>query len=213
MEEQTFNPGNIQPETNLINRVIGIITKPNEEWQKIDSEEPNVQKVITTYVLPLVAISGICTIIGYGLIGKTVDAGFLGSFTQKGWSFGIQAGLISILSSVIAVFISALIINALAPSFKSQPGFGKAVQLVAYSFTPSYIGGILSIIPAISWVGSLFGLYGLYLMYLGLLPLMKTPKEQAIGYEIVSILVILVSYFLVSLIIGFILALFFVSGL
>ena len=210
MENQTINPNVIQPETNIINRVIGIITKPAAEWEKIKEELPNVQNIITTYVLPLLIVSGICTMLGYALIGNSTTIPFVGTITQIGWSLGIKSALISVLSSVIAVFISALIINALATSFRSEANFGKSVQLVSYSFTPSYIGGILSIVPAIGWIGTLFGLYGLYLMYLGLMPLMKTPKENAVGYLVVSILVIIVSYVIISLILGVLLAFIFI---
>jgi len=44
------------------------------------------------------------------------------------------------------------------------------------------------------------GLYGLYLMYLGLPQMMKTPQDKVIGYLVVSIIVLIVTYWIVSLI-------------
>jgi hypothetical protein len=58
------------------------------------------------------------------------------------------------------------------------------------------------IFPMIGWIGSLFGLYGLYLLYLGLPTLMKTPQEKAMGYELVSILCIIVVYVVIGLILA-----------
>lgn len=205
MEEQNFQNGQIQPESGIINRIKGIILTPATEWLAIGNEVPNTKRILTSYALPLIILSGLCAIVGYGLIGKTVSFGFLGSITQKGWNLGLQAGLVTIISSIAGVYISALVINALAPSFKSQSNFGKSFQLVAYSFTPAWLGGITGIIPSVSWLGSLIGLYGLYIMYLGLEPLMKTPKENAVGYLVVSILVTILAYFLISVIIGLIL--------
>lgn len=213
MEENNYNPGQIQPEAGMINRIKGIILKPVEEWTIIESESPDTKKILMSYVLPLVLLASICAVLGLGLIGKTVSFGWVGSITQKGWGLGLQSGIITLISSVAGVYISALVINALAPSFKSQSDFGKAFQLVAYSFTPVWIGGIFNIIPSVSWLGSLIGLYGLYIMYLGLTPQMKTPKENAIGYLVVSILVTILAYFLVSVVLGLILAPIFISSI
>lgn len=210
MEEQTFDQDFIKHSTNIFNRVSGIITKPKEEWEKVNSETPNIQSIIITYILPLAIISGICTLTGYAYIGLNKDYGFIGTVVQKGWSTGIQAGIISVLSSVIAVFVSAYIINVLSSSFKSEQNLGRSVQLVSYSFTPAWIGGIFAILPSLGWIGTLLGLYGLYLLYLGLMPLMKTPKKQALGYLIVSILVIIVSYILIGLILTPVISVFFI---
>jgi hypothetical protein len=60
--------------------------------------------------------------------------------------------------------------------------------VVAYSYTASWVGGILSLIPAISIIGLLFGLYSLYLLYLGLPVLMKSPPDKAVGYTVVVVI-------------------------
>ena len=75
---------------------------------------------------------------------------------------------------------------------------GRAIQLVAYSYTPAWVGGILNIIPVISWIGALFGLYGIYLMYLGLPHMMKTPQDKTVTYLIVSIVVLLIIYLIIA---------------
>jgi len=79
---------------------------------------------------------------------------------------------------------------------------GRSVQLVAYAYTPFWVGGLLSILPVLSWVGSLFGLYGLYLLYIGMPKMKKTPADKLTGYFIVSLLVIIAVYFVIGLILG-----------
>ena len=108
---------------------------------------------------------------------------------------------------MISVFVSAFVIDALAPSFGSEKNMGRSVQLVAYSYTPGWIGGLLAIIPSIAIVGVLAGLYGLYLLYLGLPKLKKTPEDKLIGYFVVSLLVIIVVYFVIGMIMAAILPL------
>jgi hypothetical protein len=174
---------------NLIDRAKNIIVSPKTEWDVVANEEPNIQQIITGYVLPLALLPTIAMIIGWGLVG------ILG-FTS--FTYGIAMGLVTFLNALIGVFVAAFVIDALAPSFGSQKSLGRAVQLVAFSMTPAWIGGILNIIPSIGWLGSLFGLYGLYVLVLGFVPLMKTPEEKKVGYIIVSIVVIVVVYFVIA---------------
>ena len=79
---------------------------------------------------------------------------------------------------------------------------GRSIQLVAYSYTAGWVGGLLAIIPAIAFLGALAGLYGFYLLYIGMPKLKKTPADKHVGYFIVSLLVIIAVYFIIALILG-----------
>jgi hypothetical protein len=94
----------------------------------------------------------------------------------------------------------ALIIDALAPNFGSQKNMVNAMKVAVYSTTPSWIAGILMIIPALSIIAGLISLYSLYLIYVGLPILMETPKDKAMGYCIVTIVVSIVVFILISVI-------------
>jgi len=173
----------------LIDRAKNIMLSPKTEWEAVVNEEPNVQQILVSYVLPLALIPTVAIIIGWGVIG-------VWGFTS--FNYGIAVGLVQLLNAFIAVLLTAFVIDALAPSFGSQKNYGKALQLVAYSMTPVWIAGILNIIPSIGWLGSLIGLYGLFLLYLGITPMMKTPEDKRVGYLIVSIIILLVVYFIVA---------------
>jgi len=178
---------------NLVDRAKNIITSPKTEWEVVASEQPDVNGIFIGYVLPLALLSAIASFIGYGLVG----IGFLSGIT-----FGLAYGLISLLSTVIAVYITALIVNILAPNFSSEKDMGRAMQLVAYSYTPAWIGGLLNIIPVIGWIGGLFGLYGIYLMYLGFPHTMKTPEDKTVVYMIVTAIILIVLYMILGAIIA-----------
>jgi hypothetical protein len=90
--------------------------------------------------------------------------------------------------SLVAVFIVALIVDALAPSFGGTKNQVQALKVVAYSYTASWVGGLLSLIPQISIIGGIFGIYSLYLLFLGLPVLMKSPADKALGYTVVVII-------------------------
>lgn len=174
---------------NLVERAKNIITTPKTEWAAIAAEEPNIRQIMMSYVLPLALIPTIASIIGWGVLGS----GIIKSFT-----WGIAMGLVQLVSAFITVYVAALIINMLAPNFGSEKNLGKAIQLVAYSYTPAWVGGILNIIPFLGWLGALFGLYGLYLMYLGLPHTMKTPQDKTMVYLVVAIIVLIVIYMIIG---------------
>ncbi|MDT8309068.1 MAG: Yip1 family protein [Bacteroidales bacterium] len=190
----------------MIERIKNIILQPKQEWVKIDQEQPDTMKILTGYVLPLVLIPTIFTILGWGLVGKSYG-GFLGvSMKLKGWEWGIQQGVILFISQILMVYVSALVIDLLSGSFKSEKNFGKSFQLVAYAMTPMWVAGVFYIIPSLGFLVFIAGIYGLVILYHGVAPIKKTPVESVTGYFVVSLLTIIVAMIVVSLIIGLIIS-------
>ncbi len=181
---------------NLIERVKNIIISPAKEWDVIASEQPDTGKIITGYVLPLAGAAALAAFIGYGFISTRFYGGL---------NWGIYYALSALVGAIAGVFISAFVIDALAPSFGSEKNMGRSVQLVAYSYTPAWIGGLLAIVPVIGFIGALFGLYGFYLLYIGMPKLKQTPADKHVGYFVVSLVVIIVAYFVIGLIMSWIL--------
>jgi Yip1 domain len=186
---------------NLIERAKNILLTPKTEWDVIEKETPDTTKILTTYVIPLVAIGAVASLIGWGLIGKSYNYGF-GSIKVKGMSLGVRYAIIALASGILGTYLTAFVIDALAPTFKSEKNFGKSFQLAAYSFTAGWVGAFLNILPSLAIIGSLVGLYGLYLMYLGLPKLKKTPQEQTVGYFVASLVTMIVAYFVIGLILA-----------
>ena len=179
----------------LIERVKNIITSPAKEWDVIATEQPDTGKIITSYVLPLAGAAALAAFIGYGLIGVS----YFG-VRYSGINYGISQAVSVLVGALVGVFISAFVIDALAPGFESEKNMSRSVQLVAYSYTPAWIGGLLAILPMIRWLGALVALYGLYLLYIGLPKLKRTPAEKHVGYFVVSLLVIIVVYIVIGMI-------------
>jgi hypothetical protein len=182
--------------TSVIDRAKSIITQPAKEWDIISMETPNQSQIITGYVLILAGAAAVAAFIGYGFIGFN---SFLG-IRIAGVDWGIYQALAVLIGAIIGVYICAMVIDALAPSFDSEKNIGRSVQLVAYSYTPAWVGGLLAIYPPLSFIGGLFGLYGLYLMYLGIPKLKKTSADKQTGYFVVSIIAVIVVYFVIGLI-------------
>lgn len=187
---------------NIINRVIKIITAPKKEWEVIDQENTSIQELVIKFVLVLALIPALATFIGYGVIGYNIP--FVGHVPGS-ISFGIRQAIVSYLATVGGVFLTAFVINALASTFQAQPDMRRAMQLTVYSWIPSWIAGVFNILPSLSILAFIAGLYSLYILYIGLAPMMKVPKEKNTAYFIVSLLVMLLSSFLLGLLLAAIL--------
>jgi hypothetical protein len=194
--------------TNLVQRVINIITKPKDEWNVIAQEQPNTMKLIGGYAFILALIPAISAFIKYGIIGFS----FMG-YTSRSIASGIQFGLIQLLSAVVGVYLLAWVIDMLAPSFESEKNFGRSLQLAVYSSTPQWVAGILLIIStSMSMLIMLVGLYAIYLLAVGM-PVMKgTPKDKVVGYVALTIVAMIVIAVVLALIFTAVLGLFFVGS-
>jgi hypothetical protein len=181
---------------NIIQRAKDIMFKPTDTWAEIKAEQTTIKELYTSYAVILAAIPPIASFIGISLLGFSMFA-----FSYRlpiGW--GISHAIVSYILSLVGIYVVALIIDALAPSFGSQKNQVNAMKVAVFSWTPSWIAGILMIIPALSPIAMLLSLYSLYLFYVGLPILMETPKEKAMGYVIVTILVSVVVFILIGVI-------------
>lgn len=179
---------------NIIERAKNVLVAPKKEWPAIDGEGYAWSKVLMSYLLPLALIPTVGAFIGYGLVGHTVMGMKVGGVV----SWGVRQGIMSLISILGGAYITALVINLLAENFKSAKNFDRAFSLVAYSYTPMCVAGVLYILPALAPLAMLAGLYGLYILYTGLQPMMGTPTEKVTTYFVVSLICMIA----VSLILG-----------
>ncbi|MDI6697391.1 MAG: Yip1 family protein [Candidatus Saccharicenans sp.] len=185
---------------NLVSRVQGLILKPKEEWDKIKGEPATVADIFKSYLMIMVAIPAVAQFLGFWLIGVSVPF----RMTVR-MSLGSSLGraIVSYILSLASVFILALIINALAPTFSSKPDQVQSLKLAAYSLAPYYVAGIFYLIPVLSFLTVLAGLYSLYVLYLGFKAgLMETPPDKIMGYFVISLVVGIVLMLVVGLVVG-----------
>ena len=95
--------------------------------------------------------------------------------------------VVGYLLSLAVVYVLALIVNALAPTFGGSKDFVAALKVIAYGSTAGFVGGIFNLLPSLAWIGLLAGFYSIYLIYLGLPVLMRCPPEKAGAYTAVVI--------------------------
>lgn len=169
----------------LKKRVIGILTDPIHEWRAIAAEQDDIASVYKNYIMPLAAIPAVSMFIGLGIIG----APFLG---RLGFVTALSSAIGMYISSLVGPIIAAVVIEKLAPRFKSSGSLVDALKLVAYASTPMWVAGVLYLLLYVSALILLAALYAIYLFYLGLPPMMKTHPDNVVPYMVVSAIVLLV---------------------
>lgn len=173
----------------LVDRVKAILITPQKEWPVIEAESATPASLYTGYILPLAAIPAVAGFVGMSLFGVRV----LGMSIRVPVSTGLINAVVVYALALVGVFVLALIIDALAPSFGGQKSQIQALKLAAYSSTASWLAGIFLIIPALS-ILTIVGIYSLYLLFLGLPVMMKSPPDKSVAYTVVVILVAIVLY-------------------
>jgi len=176
----------------LQTRVVNILKTPNTEWPVIAGETTDVGTLFKQFIIPLSAIPAIAGFIGGSLVGSTMP--FIGYY-RRPIAAGLAAMIVTFVFGLIGCYVAAMVIEWLAPKFKSSGSRVDALKLVAYASTPMWVAGILNIVPMLGILALLAGLYAIYLFYLGLPHMMKTPADQVVIYMIVSAVVIIVINF------------------
>ncbi len=180
----------------LVERVKNILFSSNTEWDVIDAEPATIPDLYKGYICILAAIGPVAQMIGsiiapqYALWGG--GGGVVGA---------VANGIVTYVLTLVGVYVTAVIIDALAPSFGGQRSLIQAFKVATYSSTAAWIVGVFAIFPLVSAL-RIIGFYSLYLLYLGLPKLMKAPEDKALVYTLVTIVVAVVVYVVVGVIAG-----------
>jgi hypothetical protein len=184
----------------IIARAKAILLSPRTEWPVIAAEPDTVAGLYAGYIAILAAIPPIVGFLSTSLIGVSVP--FLGSY-RVGVGAGLTAAVLTYVMALLGVFVVALIVDALAPSFGGERNRVQALKVVAYAYTASWVAAVFAIIPGLGLLAALAGLvFGLYLLNLGLPVLMKCPPEKSAAYTAVTVVVAIV----VSIVLHFVIA-------
>lgn len=183
----------------LVQRAKNLVLSPASEWQTIAPETTSPGQLFGGYVAPLAAIGPIALFIGLSLVGVGIP--FVGTYRMP-MLLSLSTAVVSFVFALAGVFVLALIINALAPSFGGEKNSTQALKVAAYAYTPAWLAAVLQIFPPLGILVLLGSLYSLYVLYVGLPPLMKAPKEKALGYTAVVVICAIVLSVVFSVIAG-----------
>ena len=169
------------------------------EWNIIKNEETSYSKIIKTFLI---------FIIIFRIIVSSVEMYIIGPY--KGMNeISSQFLIISIYSLwLLYIYISALILNFLAPMFGAEKNRLNAIKIAAYCSVTIFISIILELFP-VKYLGVLSIGYLIFLRYQGLKIVMGSTKNTflyALFPEIIlitlPIIIALVGYIIVSFVLN-----------
>ena len=181
-----------------INSAMALVRNPVSYITANKDSPSTVMGIMVNYVAVLAAIPFIATLIGdLWYYSFFIPFGFVGSYV----AFAFTSAVLTYILDIVAVYIVAMVIGMLAPTFNSTTDQIKNLKLAAFIFTPGFLIGILDIIPPLGFVTILGVLYGLYILYLGLPIMMATPKEKVMTYVVAVVIATFVIYLVIGAII------------
>ena len=181
---------------NFISRVMEILLSPKQAWVDIREESTDVTTLYTQYIMILALIPAVSTFIAMSLIGFSV----LGQIVRISLLSGIVNMVIGYVAWLLMIYVIALLTDLLAPSFNAQKNPMNALKLIAYSSTPSLLGGLFVLVPILSSLLALAAsLYSVYLLFQGIPVMMDVAREKALPYTAVLTIGSIVAAVLIGL--------------
>ncbi|HZO20922.1 MAG TPA: Yip1 family protein [Steroidobacteraceae bacterium] len=184
----------------LIQRVRALLVSPRTEWPVIAAEPVTIADLYRDPIAVLAAIGPVCAFIKTSLIGY----GWHGFRVYRlGIGAGLAAAIVSYAVTLVAVYVLAVVIDLLAPSFGGQQNRLQALKVAAWSCTGVWLAGFAHLLPSFSVLLFLAGdAYSVYLLYTGLPALMQVPPERSAAYTAAAAITALVLGWIVSLLTG-----------
>jgi hypothetical protein len=159
-----------------IDRLKNILLTPKTEWPVIAGETATVQSLYVGYIMILAAIGPIALALRFGIAGA-----------------GITFAIANYLVSLAVVYLLALLVDALAPSFGGEKNFIRSLQLVAYSLTVSWLAGVFHLLGVIGGLVNLVAtIYSIYTLYLGAPVMKRCSQDKAVAFTVVVVLLAIV---------------------
>src|SRR5690606_36471756 len=141
-------------QSGLIDRVKNILLQPSPTWEAINTEPATVGGLYKGYMVPLAAVPAICSLIGAVVFGY----GAFGVTFKPPIAMALSSAVVGFVLSLVMVYVLALVIDALAPTFGGQKNQIQALKVAAYSMTASWVVWIVGIFPPLM-ILSILGLY------------------------------------------------------
>jgi len=199
----------------IIERVKAILFNPKQEWPIIEAENAPHGKVFFTYLLCLALVPAAAIFFNYWWTWHSAytdainrmsefsdDMAYIMERVKEQNPFSARWGIIAAAEQLLLIvggsYIAAIIINALSNQFGAEKNFDRAFALVAYSFTPICVAGILYIFNPLVWLVPYLGLYGVILLYHGATTLLKPADNKKTSCFVIAIIVVLGSWFLLE---------------
>jgi hypothetical protein len=163
----------------LRKRLTGLVVEPRREWSAIAEEPADVVWLYRHFIAIVAAVPPAALFVRFTLAAAP--------------SVGLTAAISRYVIALASPMMTAVVVEKLAPRFRSNGSTAQALKLVAYSTAPSWVAGVFYLVPGFGRAATLVAvLFGIYLFALGLPRLLHTPREQIVPFMLVCGIALLV---------------------
>jgi hypothetical protein len=179
---------------NLVDRAKNILMSPTSEWEVIKTESLTNGQMIGGYAAILALIPAAASFVGKCLVGVPL----IGRIPIMP---GLLWAVLTYVMSLVSLWIMAIIIDGLAPSFGATKDMNASMKVSVFSMTAVWVAGIFTILPLLG-ILAIIGLYSLYLLYVGMKVVKAPAADKLMAYYIITLVVAIVVYFVISMVVS-----------
>ena len=167
----------------VLERPFNLIHTPSSEWKKISEENPNMNHIIGSFLLPWLIILTIAAGIGTYI--------FTSRFT---FTFTYLIGhMVSVfITTGSSIMISSWVISEAMPNFKLQKNINASFTIICYSLSPYMIATTIAYLLPIFNVVKILSFYSIYILYMGLPHIMDIHDNNRIEFTTVSSIALMI---------------------
>jgi hypothetical protein len=163
----------------LRKRLTGLVIDAPREWSTIAAEPADVVWLYRHFIAIVAAVPPAALFLRFTMAAAPI--------------VGVRAAISRYVVELASPMVAAIVVEQLAPRFRSNGSTAQALKLVAYSTAPSWLAGIFYLVPRFGSAATLVAvLFGIYLFALGLPRLLHTPREQIVPFMLVCGIVLIV---------------------
>lgn len=169
-------------------RIVGLILRPSGEWQKIKADNAY-QSGLRQVALPLMIINAIVLFFQVSIVQDTLFTSFFKTILLATGAF---------LSSYFSLLVSAIVFRELLKNYKVYTSIHEVFSFICYSSVPFLIAAVFVNLFRFADLIRLFGFYSFYILALGIQAFYPIPKEKRGTFLILSMMLMIVAFTIVS---------------
>jgi len=171
----------------VVTRAARMLVAPGRTWRAIAAEPSDATGLFPRYVAPLAAIPAVCGVAGPLQFGFNIaNVGVV--MSPLGLVLGALAGYALTFAALV---VAAILFDLTAGAFGGVRDRVRALELVSYAATASWVAGIAELYPSLGLaIGILAAVYSLYALYLGVTPMLEVPEERRLYAFAVMLLIV-----------------------
>ena len=166
------------------------LLNPTVAWQEYFQENASWKRTVLQLSLPIVIFSALATALFHSI--------FHNSYVYKA-IITPQILLFDIVSTLVSLFIMALVFSYVAGKFEGEQSFNRAIAAVTFASLPVFAGLILSFLPLVGWLlAFVLALLSLVFLY-KIIPLyLLVPEDKRSIHFLVSLICTLIVVIIVN---------------